>query len=302
MTCRGWVAGRRGHLDPHRKDVTTELAGDGVTHGSAACGPPTSGPHARAAGRHPAGLRRAHKTGDRYDRQRGPGPLDLRGPHRLRDQRVPPPARRRRRAPGADRVTGGASPDGRPARPRSASRRRRPGHRTAAALGQRQPGDVGVRGRRAAPDPPAGAAIRGAPHRHGRRGGAVAGGPGGGRAGAAGGGDRRTMPDGGLGDSWMVVEHVPGETIARGSCATPSTPRPGPAGRAVRRGAGPHPPHPGRHPRPGRRRPGGPGGRRSTVWGSPTRLRAGVPVAGAVPAGGRHARSPGSSTATSGSA
>src|SRR5690606_2414850 len=40
-----------------------------------------------------------------HDRQRGAHPVDLRGPHRPRHQRVPAPARRRRPSAGADRMT-----------------------------------------------------------------------------------------------------------------------------------------------------------------------------------------------------
>ena len=93
---RGWVWTDGEHSSIKEWKVTSEIADDGVTH---------TATHVHATdkrgrvheldadvfrvspgpGRHPARL---------HDRQRGPRPLDLRGPHRLRHQRVPAPARR----------------------------------------------------------------------------------------------------------------------------------------------------------------------------------------------------------------
>ena len=63
---------------------------------------------ARARARRRAAPGRAGHDGhpaQHDDRQRGPRPLDLRGPHRHRHQRVPPPARRRRPARRPDHLT-----------------------------------------------------------------------------------------------------------------------------------------------------------------------------------------------------
>ena len=106
---RGWVWTDGEHSSIKEWKVTSELADDGVTH---------TATHVHATDKRgrvheldadvfrvspgPAGIRP-----ELDDRQRGSRPLDLRRPHRLRHQRVPPPARRQR-APGRpDRVTAG---------------------------------------------------------------------------------------------------------------------------------------------------------------------------------------------------
>ena len=83
---RGWVW-RDGEAATIRDwDVRTELEPTTASPTrSPTSAPPTSGPRARAAGRPPAGGRRAPQgRRAQHDRQRGPGPVDLRGPHRLR--------------------------------------------------------------------------------------------------------------------------------------------------------------------------------------------------------------------------
>ena len=106
-TCTAGGCGRDGeHSSIKEWKVTSEVADDGVTH---------TATHVHATDKRgrvheldadvfrvspgPAGIRP-----DSDDRQRGSRPLDLRGPHRLRHQRVPAPARLER-APGRpDRV------------------------------------------------------------------------------------------------------------------------------------------------------------------------------------------------------
>ena len=295
---RGWVAGRRGHLDPHlgRDHRAGRRRGDPP-------GQPRAGHRPGRTHELRADILRVygvpHKTGDRYtivneglarwtyEGRTGYGISEYL--HQLDDDGVP-------WCRSSDRRCARARPTW---RPRWRGRRRRPGHRTAAALGRRQR-ETWAFAAGGGPDPPAGAAVRGAPHRHGHRGGAVAGGPAG--PGAAGGGDRRGR-----------ARQRAGRLVDGGRARPRRDDRPqDPARRRVRPRPGGWPgsaagrwpastASPGRHPRPGRRRPGGPatGGARRR-GGAPPRLRAGVPVAGAVPAGGRHAT--GSSTATSGSA
>ena len=120
---RGWVWTEGEHSSIREWKVTSEVADDGVTH---------TATHVHATDK--AG--RVHELdaevfrvspgpggypADTHDRQRGPGALDLRGPDRLRHQRVPAPARRPGPARRPDRV---ARRTGRLARQAGARERR----------------------------------------------------------------------------------------------------------------------------------------------------------------------------------
>ena len=100
---RGWVwreaSTRRSRVEGDARRPTT------ASPTSRSSPPRQEGPHARAR----ADLFRVDRvrpaSGRDDDGERGPCPLDLRGSHRHGHQRVPPPARRRRAAGRADRVT-----------------------------------------------------------------------------------------------------------------------------------------------------------------------------------------------------
>ena len=104
---RGWVWRDGEHSSIAEWKVTSELADDGVTHRKTfVTAPDKARPHPRAGSRRlPRRARAGRHPAVDDDRQRGPRPLDLRGPHRHRHQRVPPPARRRRPPGRPDHVT-----------------------------------------------------------------------------------------------------------------------------------------------------------------------------------------------------